>query len=207
MIRVLLADDHEIVRAGLRMLIEAQPEMQVIAEAATGDELVARVRAELPDVAVVDLTMPGLGGLGAVRVLRDLEPVTRLVILTRHDDEAYVRELRAAGAVAYVLKHSASTELLQAIRIAAEGGTYFDPALRTIQGPAQTPEPLGITNREREVLRLTAIGHSNKEIASQLGISVKTVEVHKTNAMRKLQLLGRADVVRYAVVQGWMKDP
>jgi DNA-binding NarL/FixJ family response regulator len=209
MIRMLLADDHEVVRTGLRLLIEGQRDMQVVAEAATGDEAVAGVRTTQPDVAVLDLTMPGLSGLGAARALQQIGGTTRVVVLTRHDDEAYVRELLAAGAAGYVLKQSASTELLNAIRAAATGGHHVDPALRyrPPSSAAHGPAKATITNRERDVLRLTAIGHANKEIAHQLGVSVKTVEVHKMNAMRKLHLLGRVDVVRYAVLLGWMKDP
>lgn len=217
MIRVVLADDHELVRAGLRMLVDAQSDMEVIAEAATGEEAVALIRSNRPHVAVLDLTMPGAGGLGAARDLArelgrdgsDGSGRTRVVILTRHNDEAYVRELLAAGALGYVLKHSASTELLQAIRAAAKGERYLDPALEYRELPDPTmPKPRRtITDREREILRLTAVGHGNKDIATRLGISIKTVEVHKANAMRKLDLAGRADVVRYAVVQGWMKDP
>jgi two-component system response regulator NreC len=208
MIRVLLADDHEIVRAGLRLLVDSQADMQVIAEASTGFEAVTQVRASQPDVAIVDLTMPGLGGLGALRQLRESHDATRVVILTRHADDAYVRELLAAGSSGYVLKQSTSAELLAAIRAAARGEQYLDTALRQEQsGEAGRESRSGITNREREVLRLTAIGYGNKEIAARLAISVKTVEVHKTNAMRKLQLAGRADIVRYAAIQGWTMDP
>jgi DNA-binding NarL/FixJ family response regulator len=209
MIRVLLADDHEIVRAGLRLLVDAQSDMQVIAEASTGNDAIACVRAERPDVAVLDLTMPGLGGLGAAQALQFGAGTTRLVIFTRHDDEAYLRELLAVGANGYVLKQSNSSELLEAIRAAARGDRYIDASLRRYDKPDRSrpgARPI-VSNRERDVLRLTAIGHSNKEIASQLGISVKTVEVHKSNAMHKLHLLGRTDVVRYAVMHGWMKDP
>jgi two-component system, NarL family, response regulator NreC len=207
-IRVLLADDHEIVRAGLRLLINGQPDMDVVAEAATGEQAIERVHAVRPDVAVLDLTMPGLSGLDTARRLLEVRAPTRIVVLTRHDDDAYVRELLAAGASGYVLKHSASTELLKAIRAVARGDSYLDPALNRsepLRTWARGPRPT-VTNREREVLRLTALGHSNKEIASQLGLSAKTVEVHKANAMRKLHLGGRADVVRYAVLNGWLRD-
>lgn len=209
MIRVLLADDHEIVRAGLRLLVDAQDDMSVVAESSTGDETVARVRTLRPDVAVIDLSMPGMSGLKATRELGAEGGETKIVVLTRHSDDAYVRELLAAGATGYVLKHSGSAELLHAIRAAARNERYLDPALR----PDDTGLPNGFmagttaTNRERDVLRLTAMGFANKEIAEQLDISVRTVEVHKTSGMRKLHLAGRADVVRYAVLHGWMKDP
>jgi two-component system, NarL family, response regulator NreC len=210
-IRVLLADDHEIVRAGLRLLVDAQPDMRVVAEAATGEAAVSAIEGTPVDVAVLDLTMPGQGGLSALRALRAAGHTVRVVVLTRHEDPAYVRELLVAGCAGYVLKQSASTELLEAIRAAARGEEYLDQTIVQTEKLARaagsaTPR-LSITNRERDVLRLTAVGRSNKEIAAQLAISIKTVEVHKTNAMRKLQLVGRADVVRYAVMQGWMKDP
>jgi two-component system response regulator NreC len=217
MIRVLLADDHEIVRSGLRMLVDAQPDMRVIAEAATGEQALARIDDSGPDVAVLDLTMPGLGGLAVARRLANTAnapnapgapKATSIVVLTRHDDEAYVHELLAAGVSGYVLKQSSSDELLRAIRAAASHEQYVDPACRERmqRKPAEHEHPT-LTPREREVLRLMAVGHSNKDIGSMLAISVKTVEVHKANAMRKLRLGGRTDVVRYAVLHEWMKDP
>jgi two-component system, NarL family, response regulator NreC len=208
MIRILLADDHETVRAGLRMLVDAQPDMQVVAEASDGEQAMARVADTRPDVAVLDLTMPGVGGLTVARRLATDPGVTSIVVLTRHDDEAYVRELLAAGVAGYVLKQSSSEELLRAIRAAARQERYVDPACGgQVKDGAAERATQTITPREREVLRLMAIGHSNKEIASMLTISIKTVEVHKGNAMRKLRLGGRTDVVRYAVLHEWMKDP
>jgi two-component system, NarL family, response regulator NreC len=208
MISVLLADDHETVRAGLRLLVDAQPDMEVIAEAADGEQALARIADRRPTVAVLDLTMPGLGGLAVARQLARTPDITSIVVLTRHDDEAYVRELLATGVAGYVLKQSSSDELLRAIRAAARRERYVDPACQKRLGreavDVQHPQ---ITPREREVLRLMAIGHSNKDIGSMLSISVKTVEVHKASAMRKLRLGGRTDVVRYAVLHGWMKDP
>lgn len=209
MIRVLLADDHEILRAGLRLLVDAQEDMNVVAESATGEQTIEQVRARCPDVAVLDLTMPGMGGLKTARILGTEAGETKVVVLTRHSDDAYVRELFAAGATGYVLKHSGSAELLHAIRAAARNERYLDPALRANDNAAKNGFNAGATatSRERDVLRLTAMGFANKEIASRLNISVRTVEVHKTSGMRKLQLAGRADVVRYAVMVGWMEDP
>jgi DNA-binding NarL/FixJ family response regulator len=210
MIRVLLAEDHETVREGLRLLLDAQTDMRVVGEAREGDEAIERVAALKPDVLVLDLTMPGMSGLTAARQLKETRNPTAVVALTRHDDHAYVQELLDAGAAAYVLKQSPSAELLHAIRVAAGGGTYLDPGLTP---PAQTRDPRRrpttppITERESEVLRMMAIGHSNKDIAAAMSISIKTVEVHKANAMRKLDLRGRTDVVRYAVLQGWLRDP
>jgi len=210
MIRVVLAEDHETVREGLRLLVDAQDDMRVVGEAREGAEAIERVAALKPDVVVLDLTMPGMSGLAAARQLRDRATSTAVVALTRHDDDAFVQELLSAGASGYILKQSPSIELLHAIRAAAAGDRYLDPALpspllpRDPRRRASTPT---ITDRETEVLRMMAVGYSNKEIASALTISVKTVEVHKANAMRKLNLRGRIDVIRYAVVNGWLHDP
>jgi DNA-binding NarL/FixJ family response regulator len=209
MIRVLLAEDHETVREGLRMLVDGQNDMEVVAEAGDGKAAVDQARTLKPDVVVMDLTMPGMNGLAAAKALKSSLPSAAVVALTRHGDHAFVQELLAAGAVGYVLKQSSSVTLLNAIRAAASGGRYVDPALRELEVErdrrrASTPP---ITDRERDVLRRMAVGHSNKEIAAAMNISVKTVEVHKANAMRKLNLSGRADVVRYAALNGWFQEP
>ena len=210
MIRVLLAEDHETVREGLRLLLNSQTDMEVIAAVGNGRAVVERARTLRPDVIVLDLTMPDMTGLAAARTLKGEDPPIPLVALTRHDDQAYVQELLAAGAAGYVLKQSASSELLRAIRVAASGGRYLDPALPPLGGGVdrrrRAATPL-VTERETEVLRMMATGHSNKEIATALDIAVKTVEVHKANAMRKLALRGRTDVIRYAVLNGWLQDP
>ena len=210
MIRVLLVDDHETVREGLRLLVDAQADMEVVGEAGDGKAALDLVAALRPDVVVLDLTMPGMSGLSTARTLKDNASGTAVVALTRHDDDAFVQELMTAGAAAYVLKQSSSATLLNAIRAAAAGGRFLDPALPPPEYPrdprrrAETPP---VTERETEVLRMVAIGHSNKDIAAALNISVKTVEVHKANAMRKLNLRGRTDVVRYAVMNEWLRDP
>ena len=209
-IRVLLAEDHETVRQGLRLLIDRQPDMQVVGEAGDGRATLNAVAALQPQVAVVDISMPELNGLEATRGIREQAPTTAVVALTRHSDEAYVKELLNAGALGYVLKQSSSQELVAAVRAAAAGRRYLDSSLAApAAGLAHArkrvaPRP---TNRETEVLRLMSLGHSNKEIAAALDVSVKTVEVHKANAMRKLGLSGRIDVVRYALLQGWLRDP
>jgi DNA-binding NarL/FixJ family response regulator len=208
-IRLLLAEDHETVREALRLLLDAQADMRVVAEAGSGRAAVERARAVRPDVVVLDLAMPDMTGLAAARALKDADPPVPIVALTRHSDEAYVQELLAAGAAAYVLKQSASSELLRAIRTAASGGRYIDPSLPPLTTPERrrrADSPV-ITEREAEVLRLMAVGHGNKDIAVALRIAVKTVEVHKANAMRKLALRGRTDVIRYAVLNGWLQDP
>lgn len=207
-IRVFLVEDHETVREGLRLLVSAQSDMQVVGEAGDGRTAVDAIAATTPDVVVLDLTMPGMTGLATAKALQTSPPSTAVVVLTRHDDRAFVQELIAAGAAGYVLKQSPSSELLRAVRAAAAGGRYMDPSLPLPTEPVDpkrrdaTPRA---SKREVQVLRLSARGHSNKEIAARLGIGIKTVEVHKANAMRKLNLSGRADLVRYAMMSGWLE--
>jgi DNA-binding NarL/FixJ family response regulator len=213
-IRVVLADDHVTVRQGLRLLIEGQPDMEVVAEASDGAGAVEHARALKPEVVVMDISMPGMNGLVATRTMRAQLPDTAVIILTRHGDDAYLQELLRAGAAGYVLKQSPAAELLQAVRAVAAGGQYLDSTLtarvtagfvgRKSKGPNQPGAAL--SDRESEVLRLIASGYSNKEIAAQLDLSVKTVEVHKANSMRKLGLTGRIDIVRYAILQDWLHD-
>lgn len=207
-IKVLLVDDHETVREGLRFIIDAQADMAVVGEAANGQDALLRVEELAPDVVVLDLSMPGMSGVAVAGVLRPGERPPAVVVLTRHDDVAFVQQLLESGVSGYILKQSRSTELLRAIRIAASGGRYLDPTLPpiAIRDPRRRGTTPRITDRESEVLRLVATGHTNKEIAASLDITVKTVEVHKANAMRKLSLRGRTDVVRYAVLNGWLGD-
>jgi DNA-binding NarL/FixJ family response regulator len=202
---VLLVDDHEIVRQGLRTLVDRAPDMTVVGEAANAETALVRVDEVRPDVITLDLTMPGMSGLSAARLLTERTKAA-IVVVTRHADDAFVQELIAAGAAGYVLKQSPSEELLRAIRSVAAGTQYLDPTLQQERDPRRRPTTAPVTARELEVLRLTALGHANKEIAALLDISVKTVEVHKTNAMRKLGLTGRVDVIRYGVLQGWLYD-
>jgi DNA-binding NarL/FixJ family response regulator len=207
-IRVLLVEDHETVRDGLRLLIGAQPDMAVVGEAADGKSAIASVQATGPDVVILDLSIPGMNGLTTAEALRSAA-TTRIVVLTRHDDRAYVQAVTAAGAAGYVLKQSPSRELLRAIRTVASGGEYFDPALPAPDDgldPRRRTSTPAATKRELEVLRLSALGHSNKEISARLEISIKTVEVHKANAMRKLNLRGRNDVVKFAVMKEWLRE-
>ena len=213
-LRILIADDHATVRQGLKLLIDSQSDMTVVGEAADGHGVLQQAKALKPDIVVMDISMPGMSGLAATRTLKLEQPEVSIVGLTRHDDDTYVDELFRAGASGYVLKQSAPAIFLQAIRAVAAGGIYVDAAMtsRIADGLlAGAPEVsresrATISERESDVLRLTAVGHSNKEIAAQLKISVKTVEVHKTNAMRKLGLTGRVDIVRYGVLQGWLYD-
>ena len=212
-LRILLADDHVTVRHGLKLLIESQPDMKVIAEASDGKAAMQQATALKPDVVVMDISMPGMNGLVATRSLKQEQPRMIIVTLTRHGDDAYLQELLRAGVSGYVLKQSAPTELLQAIRAAAAGGQYIDSTLTgrmtaRLIGRADKPAKpaVELSDRESGVLRLIASGYSNKEIAAQLSLSVKTVEAHKANAMRKLGLRGRIDIVKYAILQGWLEN-
>ena len=213
-LRIVLADDHATVRHGLKLLIDSQADMGVVGEAADGDGVLRQANALKPDVVVIDISMPGMNGLVATRALKRMQPDVAIVALTRHEDEIYLVELLRAGASGYVVKQSAPIEFVRAIRAVAAGGVYVDPAMTSrvadallARGADVSGQPRSsISERESEVLRLVAVGHSNKEIAALLKISVKTVEVHKTNAMRKLGMTGRVDIVRYAVLQGWLYD-
>ena len=213
-LRILLADDHVTVRQGLKMLIDSQDDMTVVSEASDGTAAVEQARTIRPDVVVMDISMPGMNGLVATRTLKQVQPDSVIVILTRHGDDAYLQELLRAGADGYVLKQSAASELLQAIRATAARGQYLDSALTARVtagflakgGRKAQATGVSLSERESEVLRLIAAGYSNKEIAAQLELSVKTVEVHKANAARKLGLKGRIDIVKYALLQGWLSD-
>jgi DNA-binding NarL/FixJ family response regulator len=188
--------------------------MEVVGEAADGAGVLEQAATLTPDVVVMDISMPGMNGLVATRMLKRAQPAVFVIALTRHDEDTYLDELLRAGASGYVLKQSAPTDFIQAIRAVAAGGLYLDRAMNSriadgllaanpdVGREPQTP----LSDRESEVLRLVAVGHSNKEIATQLGISIKTVEAHKSNSMRKLDLTGRVDVVRYAALQGWLYD-
>jgi len=213
-LRVFLADDHAVVREGLKTLVNAQPDMEVIGEAADGEAACAAVLELLPDVVVLDVSMPGMSGAGAAKQLRQECPQVKVLALTVHEDRGYLRQLLEAGAVGYVLKRAAAEELIRAIRTVAAGGIYLDPALagkvvggfvRKPQGKDTTEEG-ELSDRESAVVRLIAAGHSNKEIAGQLEISVKTVETYKARSLEKLSLHSRADLVRYALQQGWLHE-
>lgn len=208
-LRILLADDHETVREGLRMMLNAQPDMQVVATVGDGREAVAQYEKVTPDVVIMDISMPGLNGLAATTQLMERCPSARVLTLTRHADNSYLQQLMRAGAAGYVLKQSRPAELLHAIRAVAAGGKHVDASMTTPASKATplTPEPTTpLSPRETEVLRLISWGNTNKEIAARLDLSVKTVEAHKANGMRKLSMRGRIDIVRYALLQGWLHE-
>jgi DNA-binding NarL/FixJ family response regulator len=211
-LRVVVADDHGVVCAGLAKLIDAEPGIAVVAVAHDGEAAVEQVRRHLPDIALVDMSMPKLSGKEVTEVSRRDCPSTRVIALTVHDDVGYLREMLDAGARGYVLKRSAGEDLIRAIRNVAAGGVYVDPQVASkIVGAriaadrgAQPPAAVALSDRETSVLLLIAEGYRNKEIAARLDVSVKTVETYKSRAMEKLGLLSRVDVVRYAARNGWL---
>jgi len=213
-LRILLADDHKIIRDGLKLLVNDQPDMHVVGEAGNGREVLEKARELKPNVVVMDLSMPEMNGLQATARLKEERPEIKVVALTVHEDESYLRQLCQAGAAGYVLKRSAGDELIQAIRTVAKGGLFFDATLAnnalagqrapsTIKGETHTAE---LSEREKDVLIQLAWGFSNKEIAAKLRISVKTVETYKVRIGEKLGLRSRSDIVQYAMRQGWMNE-
>jgi two-component system, NarL family, response regulator NreC len=223
-IQVLVADDHAVLRAGLRMLLEAQPDMTVVGEAESAEQaetLDANLR---PDVVLMDLTLPARSGvfntvpsgLEAIRHIKARRPEARVLVLTMHDDEGYLRAVLEAGGAGYVLKRAADTELLSAIRAVWRGGAYLHPEharllLGGIPPTPPSPEATDASNellspREQQVLPLVALGHTNQQVADKLGLSVKTVETYKSRLMTKLGLTGRAALVRYALQQGLLEE-
>ena len=208
-IRILIADDHAVLRTGLRMLIGSQRDLDVVGEASDGDEAVRKAAALRPDVALLDISMPGSGGIKAIERIREAAPATRVVVLTMHDMQAYLRAALAAGASGYVVKRAADSALLAAIRDVHRGRTVLDPALaasvvqsglRRRGGTTSPATPL--SQREREVLELVAQGYTNQQIADHLGLSVKTVETYRARLVEKLGLQSRAELVRYALDSG-----
>jgi|WetSurMetagenome_2_1015567.scaffolds.fasta_scaffold83618_2 two-component system response regulator NreC len=211
-IRILLADDHTVLRSGLRALLSAQADLDVVGEAAEGGEALRLAQALTPDVVVMDIGMPGVSGIDATARIRRVLPSTRVLILSMHDDQGYLRQALRAGASGYVLKKAADTELLAAIRAAARGEIFLDPSLArglvedVVLPKAQEPEIPALSEREREVLHLLARGHTNQQVADHLCIGVKSVETYKARLMEKLGLKGRAELVRYALTHGLLKD-
>jgi two-component system response regulator NreC len=209
-IHLLLVDDHEIVRAGLRMLFSAEPEVEIIGEASSGEEAVTAVQNLAPDVVLMDVGMPGMGGVEATRRIKASHPQVAVLALTMHEDEEYFFEMLAAGASGYVPKRAAPDDLMSAIRIVRQGDVYIYPSLARLlvkdflhRSEASAPEAREeLTPREQEVLTYIAEGYSNREIADALVISVKTVDRHRENLMRKLQLHNRVELVKYAIEKG-----
>jgi len=213
-LRVFLADDHAVLREGLKALVNMQPDMEVVGEASNGRSAWQKARELLPDVVVMDVSMPEMTGAQATKRLKQSCPDVKVLALTAHEDKGYLRHLLEAGASGFVLKRAATEELIQAIRVVAACGAYIDPTLagKVLKGfmrpqasrnASECDQP---SDREAEVLRSIAWGYSNKEIATQLNISVKTVETYKARLAEKLGLKSRTEIVRYAVRQGWLQE-
>ncbi|MBI3802527.1 MAG: response regulator transcription factor [Nitrospirae bacterium] len=207
-IRVLLADDHTLLRQGMKRLLEAEDDMEIVGEAGEGLEAIHKAEQFRPDVAVLDYAMPGLTGPQAAVRIKQIEPKTKIIVLTMHDDEEYVEEALGAGASGYILKDAAANELIAAIRAVYRGETYLSPRvskkivsgyLQRTQRPEPKPPYEQLTVREREILRLLAEGHSAKEVSRLLNIQPKTVDAHRSNLMKKLGLHSRTDLIKYAI--------
>jgi two-component system response regulator NreC len=208
---VVLVDDHHVVRSGLRLLLDGQEDIDVVGEAGNAKDAVFRARALKPDVILLDVVMPGESGIEVLPKLLKESPGTKVLVLSMQDDPSYVREAFAAGASGYVLKEAADEEVVSAVREVAAGGNYVHPALGARMVAAEAKERADaeadpLSEREREVLRLLALGHTNQEIAQQLYISVRTAESHRAHIMQKLRLTTRAELVRYALTHGLLDE-
>jgi len=211
MIRAVVVDDHAVVRSGIKLLLEREDDIEVVGEAGNAKDAIFRARALKPDVILLDIVMPGQSGIEVLPSLLKEAPETRVLVLSMQDDPSYVREAFAAGASGYVLKEAADEEVVSAVREIAGGGSYVHPALgaRMVAADAAAraaAEADPLSDREREVLRLLALGHTNQEIAKMLYISVRTAETHRAHIMQKLRLSTRAELVRYALTHGLLED-
>lgn len=215
-LRVFLVDDHPIVRKGLKALITEQPDMEVIGEAGDGRVALLQTKELQPDVMILDFTLPDLNGLQVMERVKQISPHTNVLVLTIHEASGYLRQMFQVGASGYLLKRTAGEELAHAIRVVATGGAYLDPTLagKMVSTLVNQSSSRGknlasgskLSDREKEVLRLIALGYSNKEIAGQLDLSAKTIETYKARLIEKLGLNSRSELVRYALNQGWLQD-
>jgi two-component system response regulator NreC len=210
-IRVLVVDDHAVVRAGLRRVLDAEPDIETVGEAANAERAVFEAMEHKPDVVLMDVVMPGKSGIEIIPTLQQNAPEAKVLVLSMQDDPRYLREAFEAGASGYVLKEAADTEVVDAVRAVAAGERYVHPALgaRLVEAEAaerRRADEDPLSDREREVLRLLALGHTNQEIAKQLYISVRTAETHRAHIMQKLRLSSRAELVRYALSEGLLEE-
>jgi DNA-binding NarL/FixJ family response regulator len=203
---IVLADDHPFILFALRQLILAEPEFEIVGEASTGLRALSLIRGARPDVAIVDVAMPEMNGVVLARKLKEELPQTKVIMLTAYEDEAHLKQTLAAGVAAYVAKRAAAESLIPALRAALVGGTFVDPLLmKLLNGTSRRAgEAVELTDREREVLRLTALGHSTKEIAGAMVIGGKTVDTYRSRACDKLGLKSRVEIVRFAIGEGWL---
>ncbi len=211
MIRAVVVDDHAVVRSGIKLLLEREEDIEVVGEAGNAKDAIFRARALKPDVMLLDVVMPGESGIDVLPKLLKESPETKVLVLSMQDDPNYVREAFSAGAAGYVLKEAADEEVVSAVREIADGGRYVHPALgaRMVAADAEAraaAEADPLSDREREVLRLLALGHTNQEIAQMLYISVRTAETHRAHIMQKLRLSTRAELVRYALSHGLLDE-
>ncbi len=213
-IRVLVADDHTLVREGVRMILAKEPDIEVVGEASDGQEALGLVDTLHPDVVIMDISMPGMGGIEATQRLQERHPKVAVLALTMHEDESYVFRLLRAGASGYVLKRAAAQDLLQAVRAAARGESFLYPSvarkvvedyLKRVEAGEDRERYDGLTEREKEILTLIAQGSSNQQIAEKLFISIKTVQTHRAHIMEKLNLHDRTALVRYAIRKGFIE--
>lgn len=205
-ITVVLADDHAVVRSALKMLLDGERGIEVVAEAGDAESAIRYVSGHRPAVLILDINMPGGSGLAAIREIRTLSPETQIVMLTMQDETSAAREALQAGVLGYILKEAADAELVKAVRLASAGETYLQPDLGARLAAEPPPAPDDLSARELEILRLIALGHTNAEIAEQLLISVRTVESHRAHIQQKLNVSKRSELVRYALDRGMLRE-
>lgn len=216
-IKLVLADDHAILRSGIRMILNSQDDMEVVGEAKNGEEAIFLCREKKPDIILLDLSMPGLSGLEAIEKIKQVNPAVKILVLTMHDDEEYLRKVLKSGCFGYILKKAADTELISAIRMVCRGEVFVDHSLVKYlvngfinpggQNEPRHVKPSGVlSDRELEVFKLIALGYTNKQIADELVLSVKTVETHKSKIKEKLNIKSRSDMVRYAIQNGLLES-
>lgn len=201
---IILADDHPFILLALKQLVAAEDGLELVGEAVTGIDALSLVRSVTPDIAVVDVGMPGMNGIVLARKIREERPTVKVLILTAHEDEGRVKQALSAGACGFILKRSATTMLMPAVRAVLAGGTFVDPLLTSRGARGEMALAIELSAREREVLRMTALGHATKEIAQSMAIGSKSVETYRSRALEKLGIKSRAEIVQFALSEGWL---